>query len=145
MLARRTHASAAPRAMKAHARHVPAFHSYGRPPAPRPPFAALLQTSGNDVFYRNPFNVEENLFVNVSSPSSSKYASVADLGSPSEAAARTQQQVRATPGASARTRAWLALPAQRAARAAWQAWAGACWRAAPGCGWGNEQRPVGLS
>lgn len=30
------------------------------------------QTSGNDVFYRNPFNVEENVFVNVSSPSSSK-------------------------------------------------------------------------
>ena len=32
------------------------------------------QTSGNDVFFRNPFNVEENLFVNISSPSSSKVA-----------------------------------------------------------------------
>ncbi|KAL4429180.1 hypothetical protein ABPG77_010159 [Micractinium sp. CCAP 211/92] len=51
-----------------------------------------VTTSGNDVFYRNPFNVEENLFVNVSSPSSSKYASVGDLGSPSGAAARIQQQ-----------------------------------------------------
>lgn len=60
------------------------------PPLPRP---AAPQTSGNDVFYRNPFNVEENLFVNVSSPSSSKYASVGDLGSPSGAAARIQQQV----------------------------------------------------
>lgn len=52
-----------------------------------------LQTSGNDVFYRNPFNIEENLFVDVSSPSSSKYESVEDLGSPQEAAERTLQQV----------------------------------------------------
>lgn len=57
------------------------------------PPAHLLQTSGNDVFYRNPFNVEENLFVDVSSPSSSKYDSVADLGSPEDAAARTLEQV----------------------------------------------------
>ena len=34
------------------------------------------QTSGNDVFYRNPYNVEENLFVNITSPSSSKFDSV---------------------------------------------------------------------
>ncbi len=34
--------------------------------------ALRRQTSGNDVFYRNPYNVEENLFVNISSPSSSK-------------------------------------------------------------------------
>jgi hypothetical protein len=60
---------------------------------PLPLSPHTLQTSGNDVFYRNPFNVEENLFVNVSSPSSSKYTSVADLGSPEEAAQRTQQQV----------------------------------------------------
>ncbi|KAI7844093.1 hypothetical protein COHA_002234 [Chlorella ohadii] len=51
-----------------------------------------VTTSGNDVFYRNPFNVEENVFVNVSSPSSSKYDSVADLGSPEEAAERLKQQ-----------------------------------------------------
>ena len=60
------------------------------PPA-RPPLG--VQTSGNDVFFRNPFNVEENLFVNVSSPSSSKYETVADLGAPEEAATRTEQQV----------------------------------------------------
>jgi hypothetical protein len=47
-----------------------------------------VTTSGNDVFYRNPFNAEENLFVDVSSPSSSKFESVTDLGSP-ETAAKT--------------------------------------------------------
>jgi hypothetical protein len=42
--------------------------------------------SGADVFFRNPFDAEENLFVDVSSPSSSRYASVADLGPPAAAA-----------------------------------------------------------
>eukprot|EP00890_Picochlorum_soloecismus_P004635 jgi/Picsp_1/5172/NSC_02535-R1_lumenal -like protein len=51
-----------------------------------------VTTSGNDVFYRNPFNAEENLFVDISSPSSSKYARVEDLGSPEEAAKRTVEQ-----------------------------------------------------
>lgn len=46
-----------------------------------------LKTSGNDAFYRHPRDVDENLFVNISSPSSSKYESVADLGSPDAAAA----------------------------------------------------------
>lgn len=53
-----------------------------------------LQTSGNDIFFRNPFNVEENLFVDVSSPSSSRFESVADLGSPNDAAQRTLDQAR---------------------------------------------------
>jgi hypothetical protein len=48
-----------------------------------------VTTSGNDVFFRNPFNAEENLFVDVSSPSSSRYESPADLGSPEDAARRT--------------------------------------------------------
>ena len=51
-----------------------------------------VTTSGNDVFFRNPFNAEENLFVDVSSPSSSKYESVADLGSPEEAAIKNLDQ-----------------------------------------------------
>ena len=38
------------------------------------------------VFLRNPFNAEENLFVNCSSPSSSNYSSVRDLGSPEDTA-----------------------------------------------------------
>jgi len=51
-----------------------------------------VTTSGNDVFYRNPTNIEENLFVDVSSPSSSKFSSVRDLGTPEEAAKRIQSQ-----------------------------------------------------
>lgn len=50
------------------------------------------QSSGNDIFYRNPYNVNENLFVNVSSPSSSRYTSVEDLKSPQAAAERTKEQ-----------------------------------------------------
>ena len=71
-----------------------------------PPALAHPQTSGNDVQYRNPFNVEENLFVNVSSPSSSKYESVADLGSPMDAAKKLQSQV----GAAWRLPAWSWMP-----------------------------------
>ena len=51
------------------------------------------QTSGNDIFYRNPYNVNENLFVDVSSPSSSNFSSVEDLGPPEAAAKRTLNQV----------------------------------------------------
>mmetsp|Transcript_24278 Transcript_24278/g.67511 ORF Transcript_24278/g.67511 Transcript_24278/m.67511 type:complete len:261 (-) Transcript_24278:115-897(-) len=51
-----------------------------------------VTTSGNDVCYRNPASIEENLFVNISSPSSSKYQSVADLGSPEKAAQRLKDQ-----------------------------------------------------
>lgn len=47
---------------------------------------APVTTSGNDVFLRNPFNIEENAFVDISSPSSSRYQSVRDLGDPQEAA-----------------------------------------------------------
>ncbi|KAK9834317.1 hypothetical protein WJX81_006439 [Elliptochloris bilobata] len=51
-----------------------------------------VTTSGNDVFYRNPYNVNENLFVDISSPSSSRYGDVAALGSPEAAAQRTLAQ-----------------------------------------------------
>jgi len=51
-----------------------------------------VTTSGNDVFYRSPLDVDTNLFVDVSSPSSSKYKSVADLGTPEEAAQQTLKQ-----------------------------------------------------
>lgn len=51
-----------------------------------------LSSSGNDVFYRNPYNTDENLFVSISSPSSSKYSSVDNLKSPETAAERTKQQ-----------------------------------------------------
>ena len=49
---------------------------------------APVTTSGNDVFLRNPFSIEENVFVDISSPSSSRYQSVKDLGAPQQAAER---------------------------------------------------------
>ena len=51
-----------------------------------------VTTSGNDVFYRSPLDVDTNLFVDVSSPSSSRYESVRDLGTPQEAAEQTLRQ-----------------------------------------------------
>eukprot|EP00878_Enallax_costatus_P026750 GHUV01028737.1.p1 GENE.GHUV01028737.1~~GHUV01028737.1.p1 ORF type:complete len:211 (+),score=32.48 GHUV01028737.1:659-1291(+) len=51
-----------------------------------------VTSSGNDIFLRNPFNVDQNLFVDISSPSSSRYNSVTDLGSPDDAAARILDQ-----------------------------------------------------
>jgi hypothetical protein len=51
-----------------------------------------VTTSGNDVFYRNPFDAEQNLFVDISSPSSSKFASVEDLGTPADAAKKILDQ-----------------------------------------------------
>ncbi|GMH40666.1 hypothetical protein BSKO_08570 [Bryopsis sp. KO-2023] len=50
-------------------------------------------TAGNDVAYRDPVKIDENLFVNISSPSSSKYSSVADLGSPADAGDRILKQL----------------------------------------------------
>lgn len=38
-----------------------------------------------DIFFRDPYVLDENLSVEVSSPSSSKYKSVEDLGPPEEA------------------------------------------------------------
>lgn len=43
-----------------------------------------MTSSGNDIFLRNPRNIDENLFVDMSSPSSSRYESVIDLGTPQE-------------------------------------------------------------
>ena len=51
-----------------------------------------MKGSGNDIFFRNPLNLEENLFVAISSPSSTKYASVADLGTPDDVAKRVLDQ-----------------------------------------------------
>ena len=44
------------------------------------------------MFYRAPISVDENLFVNTSSPSSSRYADVAALGTPQAAADATLAQ-----------------------------------------------------
>ena len=51
-----------------------------------------VKGSGNDVFYRDPSEVEANCFVGISSPSSSSYKSVRDLGTPEEAAKKVLTQ-----------------------------------------------------
>ncbi|KAF5829109.1 PsbP-domain-containing protein [Dunaliella salina] len=47
-----------------------------------------VSSSGNDCFFRNPRNIEENCFVDITSPSSSTFNSVTDLGTPEETANR---------------------------------------------------------
>ncbi|XP_021772450.1 psbP domain-containing protein 1, chloroplastic-like [Chenopodium quinoa] len=44
-----------------------------------------VKGAGADIFFRDPFVLDENLSVDISSPSSSKYKSVEDLGPPEEA------------------------------------------------------------
>jgi PsbP len=51
-----------------------------------------VTTSGNEVFKRNPRVADENAFVVISSPSSSKFSSVADIGTPEDASKRLQAQ-----------------------------------------------------
>ena len=51
-----------------------------------------VKGSGNDVFFRNPASAEENLFVGISSPSSTKFDSPRDLGSPEDAARKVLEQ-----------------------------------------------------
>lgn len=51
-----------------------------------------VKGSGNDVFFRDPTEVETNCFVGVSSPSSSSYETVRDLGKPEEAAKKVLNQ-----------------------------------------------------
>ena len=51
-----------------------------------------MKGSGNDVFFRNPASAEENLFVGISSPSSTKFDSPRDLGSPEDAARKVLEQ-----------------------------------------------------
>eukprot|EP00798_Chlamydomonas_sp_ICE-L_P010836 gene10836-16923_t len=52
-----------------------------------------VTTSGNDFFVRNGRNIDENLFVDISSPSSSRFNTVNDLGSPQEAAEKLLDQL----------------------------------------------------
>ena len=51
-----------------------------------------VTSSGNEVFKRNPRVADENAFVTISSPTSSRYAQVADLGTPDDASELLQKQ-----------------------------------------------------
>jgi hypothetical protein len=51
-----------------------------------------VRGAGADVFFRDPVNLDENVLVEMSSPSSSKFKSVEDLGPPEEAAKKVLQQ-----------------------------------------------------
>lgn len=80
-LARRAEAFERPR--NGYARYVDAIDGYR---LDRPSDWVEVRGSGNDVFFRDPAEVETNAFVEVSSPTSSGYASVRDLGTPEAAA-----------------------------------------------------------
>ncbi|KAF5194264.1 Psbp-domain protein [Thalictrum thalictroides] len=51
-----------------------------------------VRGAGADIFFRDPFILDENLSVDISSPSSSSYKSVEDLGSPQAAGERVLKQ-----------------------------------------------------
>ncbi|KAL9392969.1 hypothetical protein Peur_012254 [Populus x canadensis] len=51
-----------------------------------------VRGAGADIFFRDPFVLDENLSVELSSPSSSRYKSVEDLGPPQEAAKKVLKQ-----------------------------------------------------
>ncbi|XP_047964349.1 psbP domain-containing protein 1, chloroplastic isoform X1 [Salvia hispanica] len=51
-----------------------------------------VRGAGADIFFRDPFVLDENISVNISSPSSSQYKSVEDLGSPEEAGKKVLKQ-----------------------------------------------------
>ncbi|XP_024019096.1 psbP domain-containing protein 1, chloroplastic isoform X2 [Morus notabilis] len=51
-----------------------------------------VRGAGADIFFRDPYVLDENLSVELSSPSSSRYKSVEDLGPPKEAAKKVLKQ-----------------------------------------------------
>lgn len=51
-----------------------------------------VRGAGADIFFRDPFVLDENISVDISSPSSSNYKSVEDLGSPEEAGKNVLRQ-----------------------------------------------------
>lgn len=51
-----------------------------------------VKGAGADIFFRDPFVLDENLSVDISSPSSSRYKSVEDLGPPEEAGKKVLKQ-----------------------------------------------------
>ena len=51
-----------------------------------------MRGAGADIFFRDPYVLDENISVEVSSPSSSRYKSVEDLGPPQEAGKKVLKQ-----------------------------------------------------
>uniref|UniRef100_A0A7N0T589 PsbP C-terminal domain-containing protein n=1 Tax=Kalanchoe fedtschenkoi TaxID=63787 RepID=A0A7N0T589_KALFE len=51
-----------------------------------------VRGAGADIFFRDPFVLDENISVEISSPSSSNYKSVTDLGTPEEAGKKVLKQ-----------------------------------------------------
>ncbi|KAK7284438.1 hypothetical protein RJT34_19184 [Clitoria ternatea] len=51
-----------------------------------------VRGAGADIFFRDPYVLDENLSVEISSPSSSRYQSVEDLGPPQEAGNKVLKQ-----------------------------------------------------
>ncbi|XP_062143789.1 psbP domain-containing protein 1, chloroplastic isoform X3 [Alnus glutinosa] len=51
-----------------------------------------VRGAGADIFFRDPYILDENISVEMSSPSSSKYKSVEDLGPPQEAGQKVLKQ-----------------------------------------------------
>lgn len=51
-----------------------------------------VRGAGADIFFRDPYVLDENLSVEFSSPSSSRYKSVEDLGPPQEAGKKVLKQ-----------------------------------------------------
>ncbi|XP_062081804.1 psbP domain-containing protein 1, chloroplastic [Humulus lupulus] len=51
-----------------------------------------VRGAGADIFFRDPYVLDENVSVELSSPSSSKYKSVEDLGPPEQAAEKVLKQ-----------------------------------------------------
>lgn len=51
-----------------------------------------VRGAGADIFYRDPYVLDENVSVELSSPSSSRYKSVEDLGPPQEAGRKVLRQ-----------------------------------------------------
>ncbi|KAH7295053.1 hypothetical protein KP509_27G030500 [Ceratopteris richardii] len=51
-----------------------------------------VRGSGADVFFRDPVNLDENVSVEISSPSSSRFKEVRDLGPPEQAAQKVLKQ-----------------------------------------------------
>lgn len=52
-----------------------------------------VRGAGADIFFRDPYILDENLSLEISSPSSSQYKSVQDLGSPQQAGQKVLKQL----------------------------------------------------